>query len=170
MRKAIINADGLVVNLVEVEQATLDKDEWAPPAGHSHVAARTLNIGDTVNTATGRLKTRKAVPVPPVLPAAEILIYGDDEDTPRNQFNVGDTVNIRVSLPVAVTGRSIAVPVDRLDANGRVVEAAAAWFKLEVTMGVGNIAATFSRSGCYGVGRRTSKEFDVPETLITVFG
>ena len=85
MKKAIINADGKVVNLIEVEQKTLDADEWAPPAGHSHIAAQTdeddkLRIGDTVHTATGRLKTRKAVPVPPVLPAAAILIYGDDED------------------------------------------------------------------------------------------
>ena len=78
-------------------------------------------------------------------------------------------MNIRVTLPETVTDRTIAVPVDRLDADGRVVAAAVAWFKLEVNAGVGNIAAVFSRSGCYGVGRRTSKEFDVPETTIVVF-
>ena len=175
MRKAIINADGKVVNLIEVEQATLDKGEWAPLAGLSLIAATTdegdkLNTGDSVDTATGRLTARKAVPVPPVLPAAGILVYGDDENMSRDQFNVGDTVNIRVSLPVTVTGRTIAVPIDRLDAEGRVVEGAAAWFRLVVISGVGNIAAVFSRSGCYGVGPRTSKEFDVPETVITVFG
>ena len=50
------------------------------------------------------------------------------------------------------------------------VEAAVAWFRLEVNAGVGTIAAIFSRSGCYGVGQRTSREFDVPETTIVVFG
>ena len=174
MRRAIINADGQVVNLVEVEQSTLDNGEWAPPAGHTHIAATTdedhkLNIGDSVHTATGQLTARKAVPVPPVLPVAEILVYDDDENTPQHQFNVGDTVNIRVTLPVTVTGRTIAVPIDRLDADGRVVEAAVAWFKLEVNAGVGHIAAVFSRSGCYGVGPRTSKEFAVPENVIVVF-
>ena len=167
MRKAIINADGLVVNLVEVEQATLDRGEWAPPADHSTVPATTdenhkLNIGDSVLRATGRLTARKAAP--PVLPPAEILIYGDDENTPQDQFNVGDTVNIKVTLPVTVTDRTIAVPIDRLDAEGRVVQGAAAWFKLEVILGVGHIAAVFSRSGCYGVGPRTSKEFAVRKT------
>ena len=49
------------------------------------------------------------------------------------------------------------------------VEAAVAWFRLEVNMGVGNIAAIFSSSGCYGVGQRTSKEFAVPESVIVVF-
>ena len=126
-----------------------------------------LNTGDSVHTATGRLRARKAGP--PALPAAGILIYGDDENTPQDQFDVGDTVNIKVTLPVTVTDRTIAVPIDRLDADGRKVEAAAAWFKLEVTAGVGNIAAVFSRSGCYGVGARTSKEFSVPESVIVVF-
>ena len=172
MRQAIINADGEVVNLIEVEQATLDKGEWAPLAGLSLIEATTdegdkLNTGDSVDTATGRLTTRKAGP--PVLPRAEILIYGDDEETPQSQFNAGDTVNIKVTLPETVTDRTIAVPVDRLDQEGRVVEAAVAWFRLEVNMGVGNITAIFSSSGCYGVGQRTSKEFAVPETVIVVF-
>ena len=68
-----------------------------------------------------------------------------------------------------MTGRTIAVPIDRLDQNGRVVEAATTWFRLVVFLGVGNIAAIFSRSGCYGVGPRTSKEFAVPESVIVVF-
>ena len=88
MRKAIINADGEVVNLIEVEQSTLDNGEWAPPVDHSLVGATTdegdkLNTGDSVHLATGRLKARKLVPVPPVLPAAGILIYGDDEKRHR---------------------------------------------------------------------------------------
>ena len=173
MRKAVINAAGEVVNLIEVEQSTLDNGEWAPLAGLSLIEATTdegdkLNTGDSVDTATGRLTARKAAPVPPVLPAAGILVYGDDEDTPQDQFDVGETVNIRVQLPDEVTGRTIAVPIDRLDAEGRVVEGAAAWFRLVVISGVGNIAAVFSRSGCYGVGPRTSKEFAVPETVIVV--
>ena len=173
MRKAIIDADGEVVNLIEVEQSTLDRGEWAPLAGLSLIEATTdegdkLNTGDSVHLATGRLMSRKLVPVPPVLPPAGILIYDDDEDTPQSQFNVGETVNIRVTLPVTVTNRTIAVPIDRLDADGRVVEAAVAWFKLEVNAGVGTIAAVFSRSGCYGVGPRTSKEFAVPESVIVV--
>ena len=73
MRKAIINAAGEVVNLIEVEQATLDNGEWAPLAGLSLIGATTdegdkLNTGDTVDSATGRLTARKAVPVPPFYP------------------------------------------------------------------------------------------------------
>ena len=171
MRKAIINAAGEVVNLIEVEQATLDANEWVPPAGHTHIAATTdeghdLNIGDTVHTATGRLKDRK--PVPATLPAAAVLVYSTDESTPQDTFETDDDVSIKVTAPSTVTGRTILVPVDRLDAAGTVVAAAVKWLKMDFTAGVARVTVSFADSGRYGVGERTSKEFDVPETYITV--
>ena len=173
MRKAIIDSAGVAVNLIEVEQATLDRNEWSPPTGHTIVDATTpqgvsLGRGDTVYLTTGRLKQRR--PVPPALPNAAVLVYGADENTPQDQFDAGATVNIKATLPVTVTARMIAVPVDRMDAQGNVIEPAVKWLKMDFVNGVATAATTFSESGRYGVGPRTSKEFAVPETYITVFG
>ena len=99
---------------------------------------------------------------------ATIVVYGSDIDTPKSQFDVGDTVNIRVTLS-AQLNRSIAVPIDRLDAAGNLIEPAVLWLKLALVSGVGTISKVFNTPGRYGVGPSTSQEFSVPETIITVF-
>ena len=104
----------------------------------------------------------------PALPTATIVVYGDDKTKPQNQFDVGDAVNIGITFS-AQLNRSIAVPVDRLDAEGNVIEPAALWFNLTVANGVGTISKVFNTPGRYGVGSRSSQEFSVPETIITVF-
>ena len=106
----------------------------------------------------------------PALPGitATVLVYGDDEDSPQNQFDVGDTVNVKVTFSSQFS-RVIPVPVDRLDTEGNVIEAAALWFKLAVVDGSGTISKVFDRPGRYGIGSRTSAEFQVPETEIIVF-
>ena len=85
------------MNLIEVEQSTLDNGEWAPLAGLSLIEATTdegdkLNTGDTVHSGdraadglASRFGTRRFCQPP------SILVYGDDEDAPQHQFNVGDT-------------------------------------------------------------------------------
>ena len=171
MRYALLDSDGVVVNIVEAGPADIAAGNWAPPTGHTAVPARTsagdeLGFGDKVDQ-SGLLVSRKPAPV--ALPEATILVYGDDENVAQDQFDVGDTVNIKVTLPASVTDRTIAVPVDRLDAKGNVVEAAALWLKLVVTNGSGTIAKVFSTPGRYGVSKDTSEEFEVPNTEITVF-
>ena len=173
-RRAILDPDGTVVNVVEVATGDITAGLWGPPDGHVAVVAETprgdqLAIGDTANRETGALVSRKPVPAVPNLPEATILVYGDDPDAPQDQFGTGETVNIRVTLPETVTDRTIAVPVDRIGPGREVLERAALWFRLEVTDGAGTIAHVFEESGCYGVGAQTSLEFNVPETIITVF-
>ena len=160
--------------MIEVDPADIAAGNWVPPTGHSAVPARTsggddLGFGDKADQG-GLLVSRKPEPPAPVaLPQATILVYGDNENVAQDQFDVGDTVNINVTLPASVTDRTIAVPVDRLDAKGNVVEAAALWLKLVVTNGSGTIAKVFSTPGRYGVSKDTSEEFEVPNTEITVF-
>ena len=167
MIKAIINAAGKVVNIIVIDQAELDKEDgWTPPAGHTLVDRMDSRKGDIVDTVTGVVVTRK--PEPPALPSSEISIYSGSEDTPQSTFLVNAIVGIKVTLPAAVTARSILVPIDRLDANGNVVIPAVKWLNMEFTAGVATASVTFSESGRYGVGPRTSDEFEVPETFITV--
>ena len=171
MRYALRDSNGTIVNLIEVEPGDITSGKWAPPAGHSVFPARTsggddLDFGDKADQG-GLLVSRKPAPV--ALPEATILVYGDTENVAQDQFDAGDTVNIKVTLPASVTDRTLAVPVDRLDAKGNVVEAAALWLKLVVTNGSGTIAKVFSTPGRYGVSKDTSEEFEVPNTEITVF-
>ena len=171
MRYALLDSNGVAVNIVEVDPADIVAGKWAPPTGHTAVLSRTsagddLDFGDKADQ-SGLLVSRKPAPV--ALQQATILVYGDDENVAQDQFDVGDTVNIKVTLPASVTDRTIAVPVDRLDAKGNVVEAAALWLKLVVTNGSGTIAKVFSTPGRYGVSEDTSEEFEVPNTEITVF-
>ena len=174
MRYALRDSNGTIVNLIEVEPGDIASNKWTPPAGHSAFPARTsagddLSFGDKADQ-SGLLVSRKPEPPEPVaLPQATILVYGDDENVAQHQFDAGDTVNIKVTLPASVTDRTIAVPVDRLDAKGNVVESAALWLKLVVTNGSGTIAKVFSRPGRYGVSEDTSEEFEVQKTEITVF-
>ena len=174
LRYAIRDSNGTIVNLIEVEPGDITSGKWVPPTGHSAFPARTsagdeLGFGDKADQ-SGLLVSRKPEPPAPVaLPQATILVYGDDENVAQDQFDVGDTVNIKVTLPASVTDRTIAVPVDRLDAKGNVVQAAALWLKLVVTNGSGTIAKVFSTPGRYGVSEDTSEEFEVPNTEITVF-
>ena len=160
--------------MIEVNLADIVAGKWSPPAGHTAVLAHTsggddLDFGDKADQ-SGLLVSRKPEPPAPVaLQQATILVYGDDENVAQDQFDAGDTVNIKVTLPASVTDRTIAVPVDRIDAKGNVVEAAALWLKLVVTNGSGTIAKVFSRPGRYGVSEDTSEEFEVQKTEITVF-
>ena len=174
MRYALLDSNGIVVNMIEVDPADIAEGKWAPPAGHSVFPARTtggddLSFGDKADQ-SGLLVSRKPEPpAPAALPQATILVYGDDANVAQNQFDAGDTVNIKVEFPASVTDRTIAVPVDRLDAKGNVVEAAALWLKLVITNGSGTIAKVFSTPGRYGVSEDTSEEFEVQKTAITVF-
>ena len=171
-RYALIDDAGIVVNLIEVNPEAISEGAWSPPQGHSVVPSPTsagddLYIGDTVDPETGLLESR--APLPPSLPRAKIRIYGDDKKRAKYQFDAGDTVNIKVTFPAEVTDRTIAVPVDRLNASNEVIEPAALWLKLVVTRRRGRISKVFKNPGRYGVGKRTSKEFEVPETTITIF-
>ena len=174
MRYALLDGNGIVVNMIEVESADIVAGKWSPPAGHSAVLAHTsagddLDFGDKAGQ-SGLLVSRKPEPPAPVaLQQATIFVYGDDVNVAQHQFDAGDTVNIKVTLPASVTDRTIAVPVDRLDAKGNVVEDAALWLKLVVTNGRGTITKAFSTPGRYGVSENASEEFEVPNTAITVF-
>ena len=175
MKNALIDDAGIVVNLIDVNPGAISEGAWSPPQGHLIVPSPTsagddLNIGDTVYPGTGLLKSRAPVePPPPSLPRAAILVYGDDENNAQDQFDAGDTVNIKVTFPAEVTDRTIAVPMDRLNASNEVIEPAALWLKLVVTGSSGLISKVFKNPGRYGVGKRTSKEFEIPETAITIF-
>ena len=173
-RRAVLDAEGKVVNVVEVTTGDITAGHWGPPDGHTVVMARTtdgdkLSRGDTAHRETGALVSRKPVPAVPDLPEATILVYGDDVDTPRDQFDLDDVVNIRVTLSDLTVNRTIAVPVDRLNAAGEILEHAALWLRLAVVQGVGTISRAFPATGRYGVGLHTSQEFDVPETSIIIF-
>ena len=173
MRHAILDSDGLVVNIVEVDPVVIVDGGWAPPASHSVFKALTsegdsLKYGDKADLQTGLLVERVAVPAPVELPVAAILVYGKDENAPQDQFEAADTINIKVTLPATIGTRTIAVPIDRLNATNDVIQPAALWMKLDLVAGVGSISKVFP-TGRFGVGRNTSIEFEVPETRITVF-
>ena len=130
------------------------------------------SVGRTDGPWEGKVYNREAdlwsAPVKPVLPTATIVVYGDGINSPQAQFDVGDTVNVRATFSPSFS-RVIPVPVDRLDAEGNVVEPATLWFKLNVVNGVGTVSKVFNRAGRYGIGSRTSQEFQIPETEIIVF-
>ena len=109
-----------------------------------------------------------------VLPVATITTYAappesEDPVSIENQthFSVGEMLLFRVQIP-GVTARTILVAVDRLDAEGDILEKSAAWIRLEFEDGLAQGAAIFDRSGRYGVGPHTSSEFVVPEHSITI--
>ena len=145
------------------EEITLDAAE--PDASYIPGAGRT--DGPWEGKIYDRVGDSWSNPPGPTI-TATILVYGDDKTKPQNQFDVGDTVNVKVTFS-SQFARVIPVPVDRLDTEGNVIEVAALWFKLAVVDGVGTITKVFDRAGRYGIGSRTSAEFQVPETEIIVF-
>ncbi len=89
-------------------------------------------------------------------------------DVEKTEFQVGELVIFRVRI-AGVNDRDIAVPLDRLDAEGNILERSAVWLKLRFENGISSGGAVFERSGRYGVGPHTSSEFVVPEHSITIF-
>lgn len=166
-------SDGFVVNTL-VARASVARSFDSRDADHRYFpcstpAGATIGRGDTVILATGEPKPKPKPEPTPTRHSVAIKTFGKKESEPKDHFGRNEVVNIKATFTDRTLNRTIAVPVDRIDSNGNILEHDVLWLKLEVVNGVGKIARKFPGTGRYGVGFHTSEEFDVPETNIIIF-